>query len=412
MKKILILGGTGLQAESATLDLLEMNSDLVGEITLASRNTEALKKRVAKISNPKVNYETVDICDHDAVVKLMKRYDLVLNAAASPTIGGVVQAALHAGVDLLGLADIATGGFEGVPANECGFVTEEFLDRIDEDYKKAGCTCCLGWGYVPGITNVFGRMIGDKFDTINSMNWYYATVSVGDKVFFSEAPKEMAMLFNHECSPIFRDGKYVFINPKEDRVKIQFPEPFGEIVCQHMPFMSIVRVFQERYASKNIQNIDVYLGYWPGYMEKMDFLNSVGLLDMRPKDINGVKVAPYDVFLAGPGVSNTDDLKNVKDYGIVRLVADGTINGKQVSYTADAIGRPIRNLGAMQILTGIPAAIGIQMYLKGEITKKGFYTTQDDAVSPIRYLEELGRRGYKVTVTSTETEVIVDGGAQ
>jgi saccharopine dehydrogenase-like NADP-dependent oxidoreductase len=168
--------------------------------------------------------------------------------------------------------------------------------------------------------------------------------------------------------------------------------------------MSTVPVFADRYGAKGIQNIDVKLGYWSGYLEKMDFLDSVGLLDLEPRDIGGVQVAPADVFLAGPGVADKAG-GTLQDHGCVRLVAEGTIANRKVVYEGEVIARPMRNLGAMQLLTGIPAAVGIQMIGTGEITRKGLCTTADDVVDPVRYFEELGRRGYEVTTNRTETIV-------
>lgn len=409
MSNILIVGGAGMQGRAIAEDLLTLDTGNITGLTLADINTEALNRLVGKLADPRVKGEKVDLRNHDELVSMIKRHDLIVNCGSSPMIGLVVQAAMDAGVNLCGLADVATGGFEGVPANEFGFVTQEFLDKIDEGYKKAGIMGITGIGYVPGITNTFGRLLGDKFDTIESMNWYYGTQSCGDKSFFTEAPGEMAMLFNFPRSPIFRDGKFMYINPKEDRVTVQFPEPIGEVSCQHMPFMSIIRVFQERYAAKGIKNADVYLGYWPGYVKKMDFLDSVGMLDMEPRNVDGQQVVPFRVFLSGRGVGSQEGM-NLQEYGCVKIVVDGTVGGKKVTYTGEALGRPIRNLGAMQIMTALPAAVCIQNVLKGKYTKKGFYTTQDDSIDPIDYFKDLGRRGFKFSITTDKgTEVLVDG---
>lgn len=404
--KLLLLGGSGLQAESIALDLLSLDSENIDEITLAARNTEKLKKRVASINSSKVRWEAANIDDHDALVKLMQKHDLVFNAANTPTVYQVIKAVLSAGVNLVGLEGVNQHIVApDAPCDEFGFVKQSFFDELDEQFKKAGISAVLGWGYVPGITNFLGRMIGDRFDTIDSMTWNYATASRGDRILFTETPREMIWLFRQEGVK-FKDGKYLRFDPKKERDTVDFPEPIGKVTVQHMSYMPTVPVFADKYANKNIQNIDVRLGYWAGYIEMMDFLDSVGMLDDQPKNINGIEIAPVDVFISGPGVTNKEGLQ-LKDYGCVRLDVNGMMNNHQTSCTANVMAYPMRNLGAMQILTGIPAAIGIQMFVTKKISKKGFYTTMDESIDPKAFFKELSRRKFTLEVSIKET--IEDG---
>jgi len=402
-KNILILGGTGMQAESMVMDLLAIDTENISGITLASRNEAALKARVEKLGDPRVRYMKLDMNDHDALVSAMKKHDLVMNTAASPTVFLGLFAALEAGVDLLGMADIAGPPFPGkpVPTDEWGHTRPEFIADLSDKFEKAGLTCSLGWGYMPGTLNMIGRLTCDRFDTIDSINFYIGTCCMGDSMFFSECPGEVPLLYNLDSAPVYKDGRFTMINPMEDREKMTFPDPIGEILCQHYPYMSTIPDFVNDYADKGVKNVDLRLGYWPGYLEKMDFLRSVGMLDMQPKEINGVKIAPYTVFLSGPGVATHEGL-NVEDYGCTSVVVEGMINGHKTRYCCEAMGRPIRGLGSMQILTGIPAAIGIQSYCKGLLTKKGLYTPQDKSIDPTAFLKELGRRGFRIATTGTE----------
>ena len=404
--KLLILGGTGLQAESIVLDLLEIDSENIDEITLASRRPEKLKERVEKIGSPKVRWATVDVTDHDALVALMKQHDLVFNAANTPTVFTVIKAALDAEVNLMGLEGIDQGLVApGAPTDEFGFTKPEYFDELSEKFAAKGLTAVMGWGYVPGITNFIGRVVADQMDTIDTMVWNYATASLGDKIMFTETPKEMIWLY-HQGGIKVENGEYVRIDPLKERYSVDFPDPIGKVTVQHMSFMPTVPVFKRMYADKGIQNIDVRLGYWAGYVEMMDYMGSLGLLDDQPKHVAGVDVAPVDVFLTGPGVANKEGL-NLKEYGCVHLEACGTKNGNDVSYVADVMGYPIRNLGAMQIITGIPAAIGIQMFLTGRTPRNGFFTSMHKDIDPQEFFRELGRRGFTVKITTTET--LIDG---
>ena len=401
---VLILGGSGRQAESIVLDLLQVDTDNISEITLASIEREALKARVAQLRSSKVKWEVIDITDNHALVKLMKKHGLVFNAASTPTVPLAVKAALEAGVNLATLEGLDQHMVvPEAPCDEFGFVDESYRAELDEQFRQAGIVGILGWGYVPGTANVIGRMLGDQFDTINSMTWYFGAAQTGDKLFFSETPRETIWL-HRQPGVILQDGRYERVPPKSGRETVSFPAPLGEVEVQHMPLMSTVPVFANRYKSKNIQNIEVKLGYWRGYLEKMDFLEGVGLLDLDAKDIGDAHVAPADVFLAGPHVADKRGA-HLLDYGCLRLVVDGVIGDHKVAYTGDVLARPLRNLAAMQLMTGIPAAVGLQMMATGELSKRGLYSTADDEVDPGRYFQELGRRGYSLVTTRVETVV-------
>jgi len=401
--RVLILGGSGRQAKSIVMGLLEIDPDDVSEITLGARRPEALETRVKELENPKIRGEVINIDDRDALVKLMKKHDLVMHAASSPTVYPAVQAALEAGVNIVTLIGLEEQQFtvSDGSSDEFGFVKEEFLSEMDKRFKQAGIIGVMGMGYVPGTTNFLGKYFGDKFETIESMTWYYASARLGEKLFFSETPRETIWLY-HQPGLVFKEGKYVRVLPQSSREVVQFPEPIGETEVQHMPFMGVIPVFAKRYKSKGIKDMDLKLGYWSGYLSKMDFLASVGLLDLEPRKVGEVNIIPADVFLSGPGIAEPKEGAKLLDWGCVRLVIEGEISGKKVKYIADVLQRPYRNLGGMQLLTGIPAAIGIHMVARGDITQKGCYSVTDDAVDAEIFFKELSRRECQISYTYTE----------
>jgi len=70
--------------------------------------------------------------------------------------------------------------------------------------------------------------------------------------------------------------------------------------------------------------------------------------------------------------------------------------------SADVMGNSQRNLGAMQIITDTPVAVGIQMVLAGKLPKTGYHSTVDDCVDTHLFFELLSKRGFTVKVTCSE----------
>jgi saccharopine dehydrogenase-like NADP-dependent oxidoreductase len=128
----------------------------------------------------------------------------------------------------------------------------------------------------------------------------------------------------------------------------------------------------------------------------------MGLLDFKPRKVGEGSVIPVDVFLSGPGVAEPKEGSKLLDWACVRVIIKGEISGRKGEYVADVLQRPYRNLGAMQLITGIPAAIGIHMVARGDITQKGCYSTTDDAVDAEIFFGELSRRECQISYRYTE----------
>ncbi|MEE8390284.1 MAG: saccharopine dehydrogenase NADP-binding domain-containing protein, partial [Anaerolineae bacterium] len=108
--KVLILGGAGRMAKAIERDLLDPDLDMEGaevsELVIADVNPETVKARVDDLQSPKVSSAVIDISDHDALVRLVKGNDLVVNAALTPLTLKAVKAALEAGVNIITLVDV------------------------------------------------------------------------------------------------------------------------------------------------------------------------------------------------------------------------------------------------------------------------------------------------------------------
>ena len=55
--------------------------------------------------------------------------------------------------------------------------------------------------------------------------------------------------------------------------------------------------FYKHYKGKGIRNAGTKSGWGAEFISKMAFLDSVGLLDIKPRKVGKVSVAPVDVFL-------------------------------------------------------------------------------------------------------------------
>jgi saccharopine dehydrogenase-like NADP-dependent oxidoreductase len=80
------------------------------------------------------------------------------------------------------------------------------------------------------------------------------------------------------------------------------------------------------------------------------------------------------------------------------LVIRGEKAGQKLEYNAEIINRPYGNLGGTEYRTGVPAAIGIRMLGKRQITRKGAFSVEN-GIDPHIYFKELSRRDLYLDYT-------------
>jgi lysine 6-dehydrogenase len=134
---------------------------------------------------------------------------------------------------------------------------------------------------------------------------------------------------------------------------------------------------------------------YPGHAHIMEAIRELGLLDLTPVDVKGVKVIPRDVFVATVGPRLTKPTG--RDLVALRVTVEGRKNGaparvgwELLDYYDDA-----RGISAMMRTTGYSLSITGQMQARGEIAPAGVWTP-DECVPAERYIAELDRRGVHI----------------
>jgi lysine 6-dehydrogenase len=283
----------------------------------------------------------------------------------------------------------------GAPVDDLGLPTEAFREEIDRKFADAGLTAVLGLGSGPGTSNVMGRFIADKLDTIESMEYSYSYAHLGgSKGFFPFDPR--GMVAQYSLPPIiFRDGKFVRVSPRFEMGITHYPDPIG---VRDTFYISHSEAFfcARNYRNKGLKNAGTKAGWDPVFIEKLAFLDNLGLLDMQPRQIGDVTVSPLEVLVSG--LKYDMDVKT-QDYGCFRLVALGMKDGQKIEYTGDIFTGPYKNLNGTQHRTGISPAVAARMLGRGEISRKGAFSP-DVGVDPQIYFRELERREIRLYYTA------------
>jgi lysine 6-dehydrogenase len=191
---------------------------------------------------------------------------------------------------------------------------------------------------------------------------------------------------------VVRDGRRTQVKALSEREKVSFPQPVGELEAFHTAGGLSTMAF--RYEGK-IPTMEYKTLRYPGHAHIMEAIRDLGLLDLNPVDVRGVKVAPRDLFttVVAPRLTKPTG----RDLVALRVIVEGTKDGKTkragwelLDYYDEAHG-----ISAMMRTTGYSLSIIGQMQARGEIEPPGVWTP-DECVPAAPYIRELERRGVHI----------------
>jgi lysine 6-dehydrogenase len=134
---------------------------------------------------------------------------------------------------------------------------------------------------------------------------------------------------------------------------------------------------------------------YPGHAAIMENIRSIGLLDLEPVDVKGIKVVPRDVFIAivGPRLNKVHG----RDLVALRVVVSGKKAGKSATKTFELVDRydEKHDVSAMMRTTGYSLSITGLMQVRGQVKPTGVHTP-DECVPAEPYIAELRKRGIEI----------------
>jgi len=191
---------------------------------------------------------------------------------------------------------------------------------------------------------------------------------------------------------ILRGGKRTQVTALSEIEAVRFDGSVGELEGFHTAGGLSTMAF--RYEGK-IPTMEYKTLRYPGHARIMQAIRELGLLDLKPVDVKGMKVVPRDLVVAAMGPRLTKP--NAHDLVALRVVAEGTKGGKpgkvgweMVDYYDEENG-----ISAMERSTGYSLSITGQMQARGEIGKAGVFTP-DEAIPAEKYIRELAKRGVVI----------------
>lgn len=366
---VLLLGGSGRFGSLTARRVVAF--DLVSEVGIAGRDQDALT-RVASEVGDKARAVQVDILDERRLASVAADYDVVVNTAGPewevllPALRGAIAAGTH-------YCDIGADGR-----------TVEKQLQLDSMAKERDIVAVVGMGYDPGLDNLLAVHASRQFERTEDVQarFYvagYLSQAVDELRKTGRVDTSLQQIVNAMSGPvrIYRDGRWMDIDPLENRVEITLPE--GGTVTAY-PVGHSEAITLPRHLP-GVRSVSCVLGVSTPQLGEL-------LLREARRTLRGEVTAREATrsFLETIGTDPDRWLKTsagplAAPGWRMWVVASGWKDGRRARYTC----WPIR-LGG----TALPLAIAALRILRGEVSARGVLPPEA-CFEPMLFFEEAAR---------------------
>jgi lysine 6-dehydrogenase len=381
--KILILG-MGLMGPAIAKNCSE--DPEVTKVTGCDIDKDKLASAKKYVNSKKFDAASLSVTDRDALTKKMKGYDVVINGTAAKFSMDVLEAAIEAKVNVV---DLAGGGYpqEG-----------EMYSKV----LKAGITVIPGCGVDPGLIDILSGQAMSKMDVVEDVMFACGGLPKDPK-----PPLDYKIVFGGTRMPV-RPGKVPMI---VDGKMVEL-DRYSEVESIFVEGLEPMEAFLDGFPSsllklsleKGVRNFRGKTVRYSGYVEKIMFLNDLGLISEKPVDYEGKEVVPRELFhkVIYPLVK-FDTAAGDRDITVLLVRVEGKKGSSDISVSYDMVDfyDEESQTTSMARTTGYTAAIVARMLGRGAIKEKGIQWPVRVIKGPLfeELLRKLRDRGVEVTET-------------
>ena len=380
--------GAGRQGTAAAYDLIRYGE--AHSLTVADRDLclaqEAASKVNALLKCDLMLAESLDVTDHDALVRLLTGIDVLVSAVPYRLNLRVARAAIEAGASMCDL-----GG-------KTELVWQELA--LEGEARAAGVSIIPDCGLMPGMGNTLAAYAVGLMARPQHVHVY-----VGGLPLHPRPPFDYLLTFSISglsnefagVATILRNGQVAELPVFTELEMLDFPEPVGR--CEAFVTSGGTSTCPWTFEGKLMTYEEKTVRY-PGHCAAFKAFSDLGLLELQPIEVEEVSVVPREVFhtLVAPKITFPED----EDVVVLRVLCCGEdATGHKVEAKLEVMDFHDRETGfrAMERTTGFSAAIVAHMIASGR-TPRGAMPLEV-AVDGEAFVAEWRRRGLPLSIEVT-----------
>lgn len=371
MSKVFVLGGAGAVGSVAARTLALVPG--FDEVVICDLNEARIRELAESLNRPGVTWRKVDVLDKAELSAAIADATLVVNCVGPfyKFVKPILETVIECGKDYLDVCDDVD-------------VTTSILEW-DAKVKQKGLRAVIGMGNSPGITNLMARFAADHlFDKVEAVDIFHA--HGGEP---TEGPGVIAHRFH--CMtidiPMYLDSELKYVKFFDAgglalREQVDFPLVGDNITVYPYPHPEQVTI-PHYIKTSRVTNKGTVVPQ--EYYDLISDVVKAGGHSKEPVVRDGKTVIPYDEsisFILAERERILQKLNFGSQRGAVKIVVSGTKKGKFAKYEF-VLASKDQALGEG---TGIPAAMGAILMLKGKITRKGVYPPEA-GVDPLEFMK-------------------------
>lgn len=384
MGKVLQIGAGGVGTVVA--HKMAALPEIFSEITLASRTKSKCDIVAKAIGGNRIKTAQVDADNVDDLIRLINEVkpDLVVNVALPYQDLTIMDACLATGVSYLD-----TANYE--PKDVAHF-EYSWQWAYKERFEKAGLTAILGCGFDPGVSGVFTAYAAKHhFDEIHYLDIVDCNAGNHHKAFATNFNPEINIREITQKGRYYKDGKWIQTGALEIHKALNYPNigPRDSYLMYHEELESLVKNYP------TIKQARFWMTFGQEYLTHLRVIQDIGMARIDEVDYNGVKIVPLQFLKAV--LPNPQDLgANYEGETSIGCRIRGIKDGKERTYyiynnCSHQEAYKETGMQAVSYTTGVPAALGAEMFMKGIWKKPGVWNVED--FDPDPFLARLGEQG-------------------
>ncbi len=346
--KILVLGCGNIGSVVAE-DIAQNLSS--AQITIADMNEDRVKGVVSRIGRDNVSWSKVDALNHDDLVNTLRKFDLAVGALPGVIGYRVCEAAISAGKDIV----------------DVSYMPEDVM-TLHQDALKAEISVLPDCGMSPGLGSILVGHAASKLDRVECVHMmngglpetpvpplgYVITWSVND-------------LIDMYCRKvtIVKKGKTVEVEAMSGLEEIRF-SGVGKLEAFYTDGLRTML-----YTMKGVKDMWEKTLRYPGHVEKIKLLKTLGFFDAEPLNTENLNISPREV--TAELFERKLKRRDVLDIVVMHVEVSGLRNGNYAAYAYHVLDRYDKQhqVTAMARTTAYTASVTAQLLAKKTIREKG-----------------------------------------
>ena len=378
--KILVIG-CGNIGFVAARDLAENLPST--EVVLADVDKVRVSEAAFRINRQNVSWIRLDASNKTELISTLKDFDLAVGALPGSMGYQVCKAAIAAKTDLV----------------DVSYMPEDVM-TLNKEASRAGVSLLPDYGMSPGLGNILAGHAISKLDSVESVHMlngglpekplpplgYVITWSVNDLI----------DMYNRKVN-IVKSGKTVQVEPLSGLEEIEFPG-VGRLEAFYTDGLRTLL-----YTVKDCKDMWEKTLRYPGHVEKIKLLKTLGFFQEKPVQIGEIAVSPKEVTarLFEKGLKK----KDMPDIVVMCIQVTGKQNGKPVMfsyYVFESVDKKL-HVTAMARTTAYTTSAATQLVARGMVAEKGVIPPETLGMNE-RLCEEFMHimKAHKVTATETK----------